>query len=84
MARETDLSQLLAVRQLAGSGEARRRRMAAGLSLSEVARPCGVEPSTVWRWETGKRRPRGQEAARYLGVLTLLPAAPGERSDASA
>lgn len=84
MARETELARLLEIRRLTESGEARRRRVAAGLSLSEIAQPSDVDVSTVWRWETCKRRPRGPAALRYLSVLALLPAAPEERSDATA
>lgn len=84
MARETELARLVEVRRLTESGEARRRRMAAGLSLSEVAEPSDVDTSTIWRWEMRKRRPRGQAALRYLSVLALLPPAPEERSDATA
>lgn len=84
MARETELARLVEVRRLTESGEARRRRLAAGLSLSEVAEPSDVDTSTIWRWEMRKRRPRGPAALRYLRVLSLLPPAPEECSDATA
>jgi transcriptional regulator with XRE-family HTH domain len=74
MAGSTYLEQLAAVRHLAATGEARRRRIAAGFSLSEVAAAAGADPSSVWRWETGRRRPRGKAALRYLRVLDSLAA----------
>lgn len=67
-----DAQGLALVRHLAWSGEARSRRERARLSLSEVARTCGVDTATVWRWETGRRRPRGDPALRYLQLLELL------------
>jgi transcriptional regulator with XRE-family HTH domain len=72
------LEQLAEVRRLAASGEARRRRQEAGWSLSEMADPVHVDQSTIWRWELGKRRPRGPAALRYGRVLELI--APAERA----
>lgn len=71
-----DLERVAAVRALALNGEARTRREAAQLSLSEVASNCGVDTSTVWRWETGQRRPRGEAALRYWRLLDLLDRGP--------
>jgi transcriptional regulator with XRE-family HTH domain len=76
-----DLQRLTVVRRLAASGEARRRREAAGISLAELAEHCGVDASSVWRWERGVRRPRGDAALRYGRLLDLL--APGSSREAS-
>ena len=62
------------MRALAESGEARRIRQRARLGLTEVAGACGVDQSTVYRWETGRRRPRGAAAARYAHLLEALEA----------
>lgn len=68
----TQLVQVSRARQLSRSGAARSIRIAAGLSMSEVARAVGVEPSTILRWEAGERTPRGEAAARYAALLEEL------------
>lgn len=65
----TTAMQLAQVRRLTRSGVARRRRIAARLSLAEIAAEIGVAPSTVFRWEKNKRTPRGDAAVAYLRVL---------------
>jgi len=67
-----DVQRLLKVRRLVATGEARSRRLATALSLGEVAGACGVDASTVSRWESGTRRPRGAAALRYAHLLDLL------------
>jgi transcriptional regulator with XRE-family HTH domain len=74
MAVKLDLVRLAEVRQLAASGEAKRLREAADLSLSEVAQECEADIATVWRWEKGLRRPRGMPAMRYGRLLERLRA----------
>ncbi|MFI6469007.1 helix-turn-helix domain-containing protein [Streptomyces sp. NPDC050516] len=68
----TDVLRLVRVRTEASSGAARLARIKARLSLSEIAELCGVDPSTIWRWERGKRVPRGEPALRYGQVLDDL------------
>lgn len=63
---------LVRVRRLAESGEARRIRIANGLSLAEVADPIGASSSALSRWERGERVPRGAKAVRYLRLLDAL------------
>lgn len=77
-----DVQGLALVRDLAHSGQARLRRENARLSLSEIARTCGVDTATVWRWETGRRRPRGAPALRYLQLLELLKKGADDRASA--
>jgi DNA-binding transcriptional regulator YiaG len=50
----------------------RALRLELGLSLAEVARELGVTTPSVSRWETGRRIPRGDLAARYLELLRRL------------
>jgi transcriptional regulator with XRE-family HTH domain len=63
-------------RSLAASGEARRLRKAAGLSLQEIAGGVGCSAVAVWRWENGERAPRGEAAARYAALLDQLAKLP--------
>jgi DNA-binding transcriptional regulator YiaG len=63
---------LARIRDLAIRGTARRIRLKAGLSLAEVAEPCGVTAATVYRWEVGDRRPTGIPALLYLQLLDQL------------
>ena len=66
--------ELVKVRGLAKSGAARAIREGAGLSLGEVASAVGVAKTTVYRWESGDRRPRGDRAIAYGQLLTDLMA----------
>ena len=68
----TTVTELARVRRLTKSGEAAAIRERSGLSLAELARAVGVHPSTLWRWETNGRKPRGEKAARYLATLDAL------------
>jgi DNA-binding transcriptional regulator YiaG len=67
-----ELIEVARARALARSGAARSIRKDAGVGLSEVARALGVEPSTVCRWETGERAPRGRSALAYVKLLDAL------------
>ena len=72
--RSYPLEKLARARSLAASGEGRRRRIAADVSLSELAAEVGCAHSTVWKWELGLRRPNGQAALNYLAALDRLAA----------
>jgi transcriptional regulator with XRE-family HTH domain len=63
---------LVKARQLARSGTGRMLRQAAGLNGHELARAIDVDPSTLWRWEAGERRPHGDGALRYVEFLERL------------
>jgi transcriptional regulator with XRE-family HTH domain len=60
------------MRRLFASGGARALREAAGLSVREVAAELGVDPTTLWRWERGLRRPRRELAERAATVYAQL------------
>ena len=63
---------LAQLRQWIGSGMARELREAAGLSRLHVANELGTWPSTVARWESGERVPRGRHALEYHALLARL------------
>jgi DNA-binding transcriptional regulator YiaG len=70
----TSAERLARARHIAASGEARRCRQQAGVTLHEIAEDLGVNTMTVWRWENGKRRPRGEAALKYVALIDKLAA----------
>jgi DNA-binding transcriptional regulator YiaG len=87
MATLTTLDTLSRVRRLVETGEARRLRERAGLTMQDAARRCGgVYPSAVMHWERGTRVPRGRNLHAYGRLLAQLAAleAQGGGSDAAA
>jgi transcriptional regulator with XRE-family HTH domain len=61
------------LRERCRSGAARALRLSAGLSLQDVSNASGPGVSTLWRWETGARRPLATPAAlRYAELLEAL------------
>jgi len=68
------LAELTQMRQMVRSGRARNIRVAARLTLAEVAQEVGVHPSTVHYWEVHGRIPRGEPATRYARLLADLEA----------
>lgn len=69
---------LARVKAMAASGEARRVRLAARLSLRDVGLAVGVDQSTVSKWEAGDRVPRGDAAWRYADLIERLQRAAGQ------
>jgi DNA-binding transcriptional regulator YiaG len=63
---------LAEARELARSGEARELRLKARLSLAELAQDVGVHATSVFAWESGRRKPSGDAAVRYAGLLREL------------
>jgi DNA-binding transcriptional regulator YiaG len=63
---------LARVRAEVANGDAERIRRSARLTIGEVAAACGVDQSTVWRWEKGMRRPHGVGAIAYGELITAL------------
>jgi DNA-binding transcriptional regulator YiaG len=68
----TSAERLQALRERTASGQAREIRMAARLTQSDIARSVGVHFSTLSRWESGERLPRGDAALRYGALLDRL------------
>jgi DNA-binding transcriptional regulator YiaG len=66
------LAKLATIRAASQTGTTRSVRLAAGLSLREVADSVGVGASTIYRWETGERRPYGKAALRYGDLIAEL------------
>jgi transcriptional regulator with XRE-family HTH domain len=66
------LEAILTIRRLQDSGQARRIREQAGVSVALLARSIGVQEATVWRWETGRSRPREDAALRWLAALERM------------
>lgn len=64
--------ELIRLRRLCATGEAKRIRLRAGASQPQVGREIRRPASTVSRWENGQRQPRGDSALRYLRVLDEL------------
>lgn len=70
------------VRRLAKSGQARRIREHAEVSLTHAASEVGVAKSTLCRWELGERIPRATPAVeRWLALLVLLADVGAEAAD---
>jgi transcriptional regulator with XRE-family HTH domain len=67
---------LAEIRRRAANGEARAARIAADITLAEIAEVVGVDRSTICRWENGQRVPRGPAALVYGRTLALLERRP--------
>lgn len=65
-------SELAWVRGACKSGEARRIRTEAGVTLAEVAAEAGVSEGLVSKWERQERSPRTDVALVYAGILRRL------------
>jgi DNA-binding transcriptional regulator YiaG len=71
MLDETTIPAYLTVRAMLASGEARDLRKRHGLSQAVVAKHCGVNTQTIWRWERGYKHPPAMSPAfgRYINLL---------------
>lgn len=73
-AQPLDIADLASARFLTTSGEGRRIRMAARVTVRELAEHVGVTKATIRRWESGEMVPRGQHAVAYLAALRRIGA----------
>jgi transcriptional regulator with XRE-family HTH domain len=69
---EIDLAALRWMRAATLDGNAKRIRLEALVSVTELAERVGVSAVSVTRWENGQRMPRGQTARRYAATLLEL------------
>jgi transcriptional regulator with XRE-family HTH domain len=65
---------LARIRRMQQTGEAKRLREQAGVSLRTMARAVGVRASTLIRWEAGRVRPREGTALAWLAALDRIRA----------
>lgn len=72
---EIDLAALRWVRCATLDGSARAIRVAALITIPELAEKVGVSSPTISRWESAHRVPRGDAARRYAAALLELAAA---------
>ena len=72
METTTQAVTLALLRRLVSDGSTKRLRLRARLSLADVGRAVGVDPSTVWAWEETGRLPRSDAALRYASLLGEL------------
>lgn len=63
---------LLAAIRYARGGRGRLIREHAKVTQQDMAALVGVTVSCLWRWETGKRRPREEAAIRWAQQLMRL------------
>jgi DNA-binding transcriptional regulator YiaG len=63
---------VLARRSLPPPLTRRALREAAGASLADVARACGVTKQAVAQWESGLYSPRGANLLAYAEVLRVF------------
>ena len=72
MSQSELLDQVRTLQRLPRPATARAVRLAAGLTVEQVAAELGVHRVTVERWERGERRPRRAVALRYVELLDQL------------
>lgn len=67
-----DLIYAMRARTMCASGEARRIRKAAGLSLRDAAGAIGADNKTLFKWESGECVPTAYYASSYGRLLEAL------------
>lgn len=73
--RPSALAGIALTRAALRSGEARRARIAAGVTAAEIASVIGVTRQSVSSWETGRSVPSTAHALAYGRALAALKAA---------
>jgi DNA-binding transcriptional regulator YiaG len=66
------LEEVEAIRQLPSPALARAMREEARISRRRLAKELGTHEVTIWRWEAGVSRPRGQMLVDYARILAAL------------
>jgi len=66
------IAQIARARALVQSGRLQQLRETGGLSLAEIGRACGVNPSTVHRWLRHEALPRGVAALALYELAAKL------------
>jgi DNA-binding transcriptional regulator YiaG len=67
-----DLARIAAVRAMCRSGEARRIREAARVSLREVGSAIGVDHKAIANWEVGANLPASGHALAYGAAINAI------------
>lgn len=68
----SEIMLLVEAHKRARSGEAKKIRQQAGLTMAQVAVVVGVDVSSVSKWESGSRKPRGEHAVKWAALLNEL------------
>ena len=70
----SDLERIAWVRALCAAGAVAGIRLAARVSMRELAGVVGVTAASVHRWESGTAQPTGERALAYADALERLGA----------
>lgn len=70
----TTVDEILEMHDRIRTGEARRLRTSARLSMNALASALDVTPAAIMRWEIGRSLPSGANALRYARMLQKLAA----------
>ena len=68
-----DIAEIVRARAWASERRGQALRLQLGLSLEEVAAALEIDPSTLWRWEQGRSRPRTTLARQWMDLFEQLP-----------
>ncbi len=67
------LVRLAKAKKLPSPSQRRALRLAAGLTIADIADALDVSTPAAWRWETGRGMPRSRETAvAYAALLDSL------------
>jgi DNA-binding XRE family transcriptional regulator len=73
--RNSDLAAIARLRASFRTGAARQARIAAGISITEIASAAGVSRQAVGSWEQCRSIPSAEHALAYAKVLAAVTAA---------
>jgi transcriptional regulator with XRE-family HTH domain len=72
MLTQNDLLNIVFARTWLKSGDARKAREEAGISLRTMAKLAGAAPISLSRWERGLASPRDAAALTYVPILMAV------------